>query len=150
MESSDAVPNMFGNTVCSTSATSNPQEKKALCSDTIGKHQVVVQVEGNWATFLPHSYSNVNSNWKKRKDIAHIVDKKCPAGVCKKLLRYEIDLDKCIGCGICAKNCPASAITRTDYIAPGHKLASMSIDAQKCVKCGACVDTCKFKAISKV
>jgi NADP-reducing hydrogenase subunit HndC len=85
----------------------------------------------------------------KDEYIAHIVDKKCPAGVCKKLLRYEIDLDKCIGCGICAKNCPASAITRTDYIAPGHKLASMSIDAQKCVKCGACVDTCKFKAISK-
>ena len=81
--------------------------------------------------------------------IAHIVDKKCPAGVCKSLLSFSIDPDKCIGCGMCAKNCPASAITRTDYVAPGHKLASFSIDTSKCVKCGACLPTCKFKAISK-
>ena len=81
--------------------------------------------------------------------IAHIVDKKCPAGVCKSLLSFSIDPDKCIGCGMCAKNCPASAITRTDYVAPGHKLASFAIDTSKCVKCGACLPTCKFKAISK-
>ena len=81
--------------------------------------------------------------------IAHIVDKKCPAGVCKSLLNFTIDMDKCIGCGKCAKNCPADAITRTDYIAPGHKLASFTIDTAKCVKCGACVSGCKFDAISK-
>ena len=81
--------------------------------------------------------------------IAHIVDKKCPAGVCKSLLSFSIDPDKCIGCGLCAKNCPASAISRTDYVAPGHKLASFSIDTSKCVKCGACMPACKFKAISK-
>ena len=81
--------------------------------------------------------------------VAHIVDKKCPAGVCKNLISYSIDVETCIGCGICAKKCPADAITRTDYTAPGHKLASMQIDAGKCVKCGACVSTCKFKAISK-
>ena len=81
--------------------------------------------------------------------IAHIVDKKCPAGVCKNLIQYTIDVDTCIGCGICAKKCPAEAISRTDYTAPGHKLASMQIDPAKCVKCGACVATCKFKAISK-
>ena len=81
--------------------------------------------------------------------IAHIVDKKCPAGVCKKLVQFEIDPEKCIGCGKCAKNCPADAIVRTDYIAPGHKLASFTIDTKKCVKCGACIDNCKFAAISK-
>ncbi len=75
--------------------------------------------------------------------VAHIVDKKCPAGVCKNLFTYKIDLDKCIGCGLCAKQCPADAITRTDYVAAGHKLASMTIDASKCVKCGACLPTCK-------
>ena len=81
--------------------------------------------------------------------IAHIVDKKCPAGVCKKLIRYTIDPEKCIGCGMCAKNCPASTIVRTDYTAPGHKLASMKIEQANCVKCGACMSNCKFGAISK-
>ena len=81
--------------------------------------------------------------------VAHVVDKKCPAGVCKGLINFVIDKYKCIGCGKCAKNCPADAITRTDYIAPGHKLASFTIDTTKCVKCGACVAGCKFGAITK-
>ncbi len=81
--------------------------------------------------------------------IAHIVDKKCPAGVCKSLLNFVIDQDKCKGCSICAKQCPASAIERTDYTAPGNKLASFAIDSSKCVKCGACIEKCKFGAISK-
>ena len=81
--------------------------------------------------------------------IAHIVDKKCPAGVCKSLMSYVIDKEKCIGCGRCIKNCPADAISKTDYVAPGHKLPSLTIDASKCVKCGACVAGCKFGAIYK-
>ena len=81
--------------------------------------------------------------------IAHVVDKKCPAGVCKDLLVYEIDKEKCIGCGMCAKQCPADAISKTDYVAEGHKLPSLAIDTDKCVKCGACMAQCKFKAISK-
>lgn len=82
--------------------------------------------------------------------VAHVVDKKCPAGVCKDLLTFKVDKDKCIGCGMCARNCPASAIVKTDYIAPGHKLPSFEIDAEKCVKCGVCMGNCKFKAIDKV
>ncbi len=85
----------------------------------------------------------------KDEYIAHVQDKKCPAGVCKDLLQYSIVKDNCIGCGMCAKKCPADAITRTDYIAPGKKLAAFQIDASKCVKCGACMDTCKPKAIVK-
>ncbi len=81
--------------------------------------------------------------------IAHVVDKKCPAGVCKNLLTITIDKDKCIGCGKCAKNCPVDCISKTDYVAPGHKLPSYAIDSTKCIKCGACIAGCKFGAISK-
>ena len=80
--------------------------------------------------------------------VEHVVDKKCRAGVCKKLMNYVIDKDKCIGCGKCAKNCPAEAISKTNYIAEGHKLPSMEIDTTKCIKCGACMSGCKFDAIS--
>ncbi|MBR6475833.1 MAG: 4Fe-4S binding protein [Lachnospiraceae bacterium] len=85
----------------------------------------------------------------KDEYIAHVVDKKCPAGVCKNLLSFTIDKEKCIGCGMCAKQCPGNAISKTDYIAPGKKLPAMAIDPAKCVKCGACMAQCKFKAISK-
>ena len=81
--------------------------------------------------------------------VEHIVNKRCPAGVCKKLVSFHIDKEKCIGCGKCARNCPADAIVKTDYIAPGHKLPSLMIDQTKCVKCGACVAGCKFGAIDK-
>lgn len=81
--------------------------------------------------------------------ISHVVDKKCPAGVCKDLLTYKIVKDTCFGCGMCAKQCPADAIKVTDYTAPGKKKPAYEIDPDKCIKCGACMSTCKFKAIVK-
>lgn len=74
--------------------------------------------------------------------VAHVVDKTCPAGVCKDLLKYNIDADKCRGCTLCSRKCPASAITGT--VKQPH-----IIDQNKCLKCGACMEACKFGAISK-
>jgi NADH-quinone oxidoreductase subunit F/NADP-reducing hydrogenase subunit HndC len=87
----------------------------------------------------------------KDEYIAHIVDKKCPAHVCKNLMSYVIDKDKCFGCKMCQKGCPADAIHPIEptYVAPGKKLPAMYIDTKACVKCGACIATCKFGAISK-
>ncbi len=81
--------------------------------------------------------------------IQHVVDKKCVAGVCKDLLEFSIIKDKCFGCSMCARQCPAGAITVTDYTAPGKKKPAYEIDTAKCVKCGACLPTCKFGAIIK-
>ncbi len=80
---------------------------------------------------------------------AHIIDKTCPAGVCKNLLKFSVISDKCFGCGMCARACPADAIYVTDYTAPGKKKPAVAIDTDKCVKCGACMGTCKFSAIVK-
>ena len=74
--------------------------------------------------------------------IAHIVDKKCPAGVCKKLLHYHIAAEKCRGCTACARQCPTNAIS-------GAVRTPHTIDPAKCIKCGACMATCKFGAIYK-
>ncbi|MBC5581768.1 NADH-quinone oxidoreductase subunit NuoF [Anaerofilum sp. BX8] len=74
--------------------------------------------------------------------IAHIKDKRCPAGVCKKLLQFRIDPVKCKGCTLCARTCPAGAIN-------GSVKNPHVIDQSKCIKCGACMEKCKFGAISK-
>ena len=74
--------------------------------------------------------------------IAHIVDKTCPAGVCKKLVSYSVDAEKCKGCTACARKCPVGAIS-------GAVKEIHSIDKDKCVKCGVCMETCKFGAIVK-
>ena len=74
--------------------------------------------------------------------IAHIVDKKCPAGVCKALLSYEVQADKCRGCTVCARNCPTGAVS-------GSVKQPHSIDQSKCIKCGVCMSVCKFNAIIK-
>ena len=74
--------------------------------------------------------------------VAHVVDKRCPAGVCKKLLNFSIDPEKCKGCTLCARKCPVGAISGT--VKNPH-----TIDQTKCIKCGACMEKCKFGAISK-
>ena len=74
--------------------------------------------------------------------VEHVVEKKCRAGVCKSLLSYKIDADKCKGCTLCAKKCPVGAIS-------GKVKEAHVIDTTKCIKCGVCESTCKFGAISK-
>ncbi|WP_270363349.1 NADH-quinone oxidoreductase subunit NuoF [Eubacterium ramulus] len=74
--------------------------------------------------------------------VEHVVNKRCPAGVCKKLITYKIDPVKCKGCTLCARNCPTDAIE-------GQVKVAHSIDTSKCVKCGTCIDKCRFGAIYK-
>lgn len=74
--------------------------------------------------------------------MAHVIDKKCPAGVCKSMLKFKIDTDACKRCGICKKNCPTDAIS-------GDRETPFAIDQDKCVKCGVCIEKCPFKSILK-
>ncbi|MBQ8917334.1 MAG: 4Fe-4S binding protein, partial [Oscillospiraceae bacterium] len=76
------------------------------------------------------------------ESIAHIKDQRCPAGVCKDLLSFEIVPDLCKGCTLCSRKCPVGAISGT--VKNPHV-----IDQDKCIKCGACIESCKFKAIIK-
>jgi NADP-reducing hydrogenase subunit HndC len=73
--------------------------------------------------------------------VAHVIEKRCPAGVCKSLVHYEIDVQACKGCGVCAKNCPVEAIT-------GELKSAHSIDDDLCIRCGTCADVCNFDAVA--
>ncbi|MCI5683435.1 MAG: NADH-quinone oxidoreductase subunit NuoF [Eubacteriales bacterium] len=127
-------------------------EGKGTMNDLDELEELAATLKSNSLCALGQTAANpVLSTLKHFRDeyIAHIVDKKCPAGVCKKLMKYSVLKDKCFGCGMCMRSCPADAISKTDYIAPGKKLPAVAIDPQKCIKCGACIASCKFKAIVK-
>ena len=127
-------------------------EGKAEMKDLDELEEISKTIQANSLCALGQTAANpVLSTMTQFRDeyIAHVVEKRCPAKVCKNLMSYVIDKDKCIGCGKCAKNCPVSCITQTDYTAPGHKLASYEINAKACAKCGVCMDNCKVGAISK-
>jgi len=127
-------------------------EGKATMDDLTRLEDLCYYIKDNALCGLGQTAPNpVLSTLKFFRDeyIAHIVDKKCPAGVCKSLLTYTVDTAKCVGCGLCMKNCPVSAISRLPEVPAGKKLAPVAIDPAKCIKCGVCMSNCKFGAISK-
>lgn len=127
-------------------------EGKATMDDLAQLEELAENVKSSSFCGLGQSSPNlVLSTLKHFREeyVAHIVDKKCPAHVCKNLMEYQVESNKCFGCGLCARACPVSALVKTDYVAPGKKLPAYAIDQEKCVKCGMCIASCKFKAIVK-
>jgi len=117
--------------------------------DTISKAMVKASLCALGQT-APNPILSTIKNFKEEY-MEHILERKCRAGKCKNLLQFKIDLEKCIGCSLCVKKCPADCIYQEDAAKfPNKKKAPYSIDSAKCVKCGECVTACKFKAVLKV
>lgn len=119
---------------------------KAQMSDLEQLEELAATIKNGALCALGQTAANpVTSTLAHFRDeyIAHIVDKKCPAKVCKNLMNYEIDADKCRKCSLCAKKCPVNAITGVVGKEP------FAIDQSKCIKCGMCIASCKFGAIEK-
>jgi NADP-reducing hydrogenase subunit HndC len=118
---------------------------KATMEDLEKLEELALYIKDNSLCGLGQTAPNpVLSTLKYFKDeyIAHVQEKRCPAGVCKSLLRYNILGDKCIGCTRCARNCPVNAIT-------GEVKKAHIIDQEKCIRCGVCMKECKFQAIER-
>ena len=119
-------------------------EGKGKESDIEALEELAYQIKDNSLCGLGQTAPNpVLTTLKYFRDeyTAHIVEKKCPAKVCKNLLTYEIDPVKCTGCTVCAKKCPVDAIT-------GERKEPHVIDQEICIKCGDCYSRCKFDAIT--
>ena len=119
---------------------------KGTMEDLAELEELAEYVKSNSLCGLGQTAANpIVSTMKQFRDeyIAHIVDKQCPAKICKNLMRYEIEADKCKKCSLCARQCPVNAISgvvgKEPYV----------IDQDKCIKCGACLSSCKFNAIIK-
>ena len=120
-------------------------EGKATMQDLEDMEQLCYYIKENSLCGLGQTAPNpVLSTLRYFRDeyVAHVQDKTCPAGVCKKLMKYYIDPEKCIGCSKCARNCPVEAIS-------GVIKKPFVIDNQKCIKCGACLTNCNFGAVVK-
>ncbi|MDR0718549.1 MAG: 4Fe-4S dicluster domain-containing protein [Treponema sp.] len=129
-------------------AAGNGIEEDLKKLETIGKAMAKASLCALGQT-APNPVLSTIKNFREEY-IAHIKERKCAAGKCKKLVRFMIDPAKCIGCGACAKKCPAGCIAAEDASKyPEKKRPPYKIDLEKCVKCGECLKTCKFGSVQK-